>query len=171
MANIPSPPAHPRPAYSAPGTHHHPSFNICYLTDNPGGSSIFYALFVAPCLDCTTSSSSLSSEQKYAWKTQKPRARKVCASRPLATSLPAADSRGSLSNLTKTRCRRRFLSNGPLPSPAVRRSPRAAALASVINRLQLAFLVDPVVRVHSSVGPPFGEGEKEKETPSLFLPH
>ena len=72
---------------------------------------------------------SLSSEQKYAWKTQKPRARKVCASRPLATSLPAADSRGSLSNPTKTRCREEisFEWSSPLscsPSLAPRRRPR-----------------------------------------------
>ena len=162
----------PPPAYSAPGTHHHPSFNICYLTDNPGGSSILCALFVAPCLDCTTSSSSLSlsSEQKYAWKTQKPRARKVCASRPPASDEPAGrgqPSEEAFQTPQKRDVGRRFLSNGPLPplpSLSVRRSPRAALASSVINRLQLAFLVDPVVRLHSSVGWPAFRGRGERDS-------
>ena len=69
---------------------------------------------------------------------------------------------------------RRFLSNGPLPPLpclSVRRSPRAALASSVINRLQLAFLVDPVVRVHSSVGwPAFrGRGKRERERDSFIV--
>ena len=91
LATRPCPP----PAYSAPGTHHHPSFNICYLTDNPGGSSIFCALFVAPCLDCTTSSSSLSHQNRSMHGRHKnpEQERFAPPARPLATSLPAADSR------------------------------------------------------------------------------
>ena len=169
----------PPPAYSAPGTHHHPSFNICYPTDNPGGSSIIYArnhirafcramsglyhvFFLSLSLIrtevCMEDTKTQSKQERFA---PPARSRRACRPRTAEEAFQTPQKRD---------VGRRFLSNGPLPSPAVRRSPRAAALASsVINRLQLAFLVDPVVRVHSSVGwPAFRgrgrEGERERDS-------